>query len=773
MKKKKSRRWLYITIIAIAAALLVVFGTEIALYINLLLGNDIILKLSADNEVFNLVREQSATVTFEATTQTNLFCNAMCNSSFKDISSGRLIDQSNFTLSTGKSFSKTYSLQVQKFGFGQELYSFSIECHSAQSLLCHTSQMPTERTVLVALNYDLSDEEKQQKAELKARLEELSAGLGQMLGTEQALQEVSGALGQNLQLISIEKTGSNLTVKLSLLTAHLRDLQAYWEEQDYTRLENDTAAFELEYAQSQQETQIFNKSLSDLVKRYNTAAIELNATGQILHEIIVLLQDNPLPIQNANSEIDDFNFAAFKFNQRNTMEQKEKAVLGLLKKVNTTSLIINEMLRDQTLNIEVRADVIRTALCMANLSCNGYPSIIERARQTEFRLSNACNDLENLTEQLAHISSENSTNLSMQTVIAKYTDNLSSTHPNSDLIIQQLNSLPNLGQNFTKDLQRILPSRCSPRNITLKQLSVYKFETVDIPTASDVQVSIQFTEPVAKCCVSNKCAECCTAGECTYEPTLYPIIFVHGHAFNRQTSFEYSLDAFNKIEARLEQDGYLDAGAISTYSNVQPGVFGETRVPLNLKSSFYFDLFSGPEKFVVVQTKTQGIDSYAIRLREIVNQAKTMTGKDKVIIIAHSMGGLVTRRYMQVFGADSLYKVMLIATPNLGIEGEIADYCPIVGAQTECEEMNADSLFINKVNQAPITIPVFNIIGTGCKMPQGNGDGVVLEQNARLKGANNSVVNGTCNGLEMLHATLLDTDLHPKVYDIIKEALAR
>ena len=117
-------------------------------------------------------------------------------------------------------------------------------------------------------------------------------------------------------------------------------------------------------------------------------------------------------------------------------------------------------------------------------------------------------------------------------------------------------------------------------------------------------------------------------------------------------------------------------------------------------------------------------------------------------------------------------KAILIAVPNKGIVGKTADYCPIVGERLECEDMNADSLFINKLNQGSLSLPIYNIVGTGCSMALGPGDGVVLEKDAKLDGATNYLVNGTCKGLELLHTRILDTDSYPQVYQYIREALS-
>ena len=83
-------------------------------------------------------------------------------------------------------------------------------------------------------------------------------------------------------------------------------------------------------------------------------------------------------------------------------------------------------------------------------------------------------------------------------------------------------------------------------------------------------------------------------------------------------------------------------------------------------------------------------------------------------------------------------------------------------------------LFMNKLNRVDVPdIPIFNIVGTGCQMKQGEGDGVVLKDNVLLDKAKNYIVKGSCKGINFLHTELLDIDKYPEVYKIIKDILTK
>ncbi len=61
-----------------------------------------------------------------------------------------------------------------------------------------------------------------------------------------------------------------------------------------------------------------------------------------------------------------------------------------------------------------------------------------------------------------------------------------------------------------------------------------------------------------------------------------------------------------------------------------------------------------------------GIDDYAPLIREAVNRLCMESGKDRVIIVAHSMGGLVARAYLRKEGDTRIAKVITLGSPHKG-----------------------------------------------------------------------------------------------------------
>lgn len=53
-------------------------------------------------------------------------------------------------------------------------------------------------------------------------------------------------------------------------------------------------------------------------------------------------------------------------------------------------------------------------------------------------------------------------------------------------------------------------------------------------------------------------------------------------------------------------------------------------------------------------------------LNQKIEEIKSQTGKDKVNIVAHSMGGLLVKDYLNTYGKNSVDKLIFIGTPHLG-----------------------------------------------------------------------------------------------------------
>ena len=60
------------------------------------------------------------------------------------------------------------------------------------------------------------------------------------------------------------------------------------------------------------------------------------------------------------------------------------------------------------------------------------------------------------------------------------------------------------------------------------------------------------------------------------------------------------------------------------------------------------------------------LDAYTPRIDERIAQIRAATGAGRVILVCHSMGGLVARAYLRRFGAATVAKVITLGTPHHG-----------------------------------------------------------------------------------------------------------
>ena len=798
----KNNKALVVSVVVVLIVLFSVSGAKVFLLVNFLLGNDIVVKLNVDKEALSLTRGQAENVTFEASVTTNPFCSASCSSVFKDISRGTIIEQDKFILKpTIKSFHK-YTIKANRLGEGMELYRFTMECHSIKTFICQTDEQATTRNILVAVNHYLSEEDKALKAELKQKAELMAGQLSEVHGRKDtllgAIHELNITVSLGDQLESINSLEEGITSNLKGIN-RLEDL---WEKQDYSAFQSELEILNQDIKVSEEKLAGLDKDLLVVTRPYNVLVEELSLVREKLVSLRVLAFLNQAEAFYINNTVKEFNSASERFKQRDEMEKKKKIVLGIIDETEEILSSTHNTLKKETLKQQLQIDIAYDALCEIIGLCVQHPSIEERANQETFLLNKTCDDIDGLREELLLINAsmrdsyinENYTDnknfrqnisLKIKNIKQNITREYLAKLPENEDIIKELLIKENfhetesyLGHNLTPaliaELLRQAPSSCYSPDSKIDAINEFSINKITVNKTLPVQLKISLEEHQPQCCVFGECSDCCLESGCAQDPTNLPVVFLHGHAFNKDVSAEYSLDIFNKLQQKLEIDGYLNAGAISLYTKLDTpyGIWGMAPAPVTIKASYYFDLFHEPENYIVVQTKSESIDTYAVRLKELIDTINYKTGRQKVIIIAHSMGGLVSRRYMQIFGTDSVDKLILVGVPNKGIIGEIADYCPVVGEKLECRDMNAESLFMNKLNRGKLPdLNIYNVIGSGCEMDEGVGDGVVLEKNAMLEGADNFVINGTCKNIDKLHTEMLDIDKYPEVYFVIKNAL--
>lgn len=272
----------------------------------------------------------------------------------------------------------------------------------------------------------------------------------------------------------------------------------------------------------------------------------------------------------------------------------------------------------------------------------------------------------------------------------------------------------------------------------------------------------------------NSCSQDCRQSYTVQEAdpdNNYPIIFIHGHSPQEKNTAEYSISAFQEFQEKLEYDNqYLNKGILlpsSKESSLEKGLLGKLNLPVSFRTTYYLGVYD--EWGAIIGTEDeQSISTYADRIKEVVDTAKYYTGKNKVVLIAHSMGGLVAREYLLKYGTQNVDTLITIGTPNHGIYGYIQLLCP-VHSGSECGEMSAGSSFLANLNldETPGTTKYLTIAGN-CSLDDSNQpwDETIRVASVNLNGATNYVINGQALlGLDTFHGELTSPSRVPQVYN--------
>ena len=657
-KEVKHRSLLKVALIVIISIFIVIsVGAQVYLYINLLLGNDTLTKISVDEKHLTMRHGQEEKITFTATLSSNPFCEIDCEYNFEDLSRGETKDKGNFSILVIKPFVKEYTIKENRIGTGQELYRFEIKCRSKQTILCRTKGEDSMGNILITVDYNLSETDEENINFLKYNLESISDELYKF---ERNFQEINQTLPFIRQKIILDINNETDTFRENAesLRNNLEDLKKSWMMQDFDL----SGRINITKREAEKTEVMFNDLYFKIImpkEKYNSFVTGINKVYQEIMNVETDYYYNESQAEQFSDIINSFNLEALKFSEISSIEEKENLY-------NNISLLSGEI------------NLLKNSLFYENDSEHKKYSEYILTKLDEFELS---------------------------TIIS---------------------------ENITAD-------------------------------------KIIFGEPVLRCDMFGEYMECCDE-KCRNKN--YPIIFVHGHAFNKETSANAITEGFNSIQEELEKEGFLDAGVISLYAN-SSNELSKIPSPITLKVSYYYDVLKQGDNYVtIIQTRSENIDTYALRLKELIDSIKENTNKEKVILISHSMGGLVSRRYIQLFGEESVDKMILIGTPNKGIKGKIAEYCPVIGWDLECKDMLSDSEFIEKLNSYKSGLEIWNIVGDGCKMEEKTGDGIVLKESAVLKGSKNIIIMGDCTEIDNpLHLKLLNPEYYPKTLETIKTAL--
>ena len=212
-------------IAGIILLVMVFFGAQIAFLFNLLIGKDILVKLTVNQESFSLKHGEETEVSFQTSVTTNPFCQALCSSRFENLQNNKIIDEKRLELRPGLNTVNAYKIKAEEITRGLGVYRYTIKCHSLSTLLCRTGETPYTKNIVVTVSYDLNEEDKLRQQEIKKKLDSSLKQLEHFYAEMGLWQKVTIELEPVLDLSDFSSELYLLNLKLNVTVRLLEELQ--------------------------------------------------------------------------------------------------------------------------------------------------------------------------------------------------------------------------------------------------------------------------------------------------------------------------------------------------------------------------------------------------------------------------------------------------------------------------------------------------------------------------------------------------------------------
>jgi|GEM_PF-3467089 len=681
--------------------------------------------------------EGNITLNFDVGVGSFQFCHAACNMTLIDAYSKNTLDYSENIFLPNVHSKKVYSFDPHINGAGQKMYYLKVSCHNLKSLLCKTDEKVRTRSALITVNHNYTKSEYQKMIEIRDKLESLKSELINQSSYEDAVNRAVLTINST---IPISREISNFTYS----QIYLLDMaKSFYFNQNFLRAQEIIDKIYIpnmfgEWLAIKNQVLSFNQNVIDLKFLLNDSFDEVYHFYQ---------KTNPQKATLLKTI-----YLGFDAKKMGSFE-KILAFSGLNQvKSNVLNLTRNYTLEKAAFENEINHNMTLVYSLLGGQGRLGKEICVNEEKVNDLINSHNQNLLSYNPSFLEYI---NFVNDSLPLIFGNGTHFIS---PQASLLNQSgMNLLGILSYikidrfTYCENFSTLYPNALKASVIFLNHsLSQPVFEEVPIPSS--------------KCCIYGECSGC--------SERPYPVIFLHGHAVNKDNPPESSINVFSPIQNKLsDQKVIVNGGDINYDSASGDKLWSKMPIPLGVRATYYYVSYYDANILSKTIMKEEGIESYSIRLKEIIDLVLNETGSDKVIIIAHSMGGLVVRKYLMLFGESKVDRIMLIATPNHGITGKIEKFCGYLGDKKACSDMAENSVFLKKLSYYQPKLPVGVISGVGCDTNGKDGDGVVQADSAKLNYAKLYYVTGSCNDLlgTSFHNQLLLPDKYPGVYNTVKD----
>lgn len=711
--------------------------------------------LELDEQRLEIGHEQTTPVTFTLGVSNAPFCTAKCTYTITDHQTKEVVGRGEETFSTHAIREVTHEYTAPSTGRYHAPLQIRASCTNRAASLCQRANDTSIAATSATINLDFNQQEKELYEELQARLATYNNQTPAKLNNLQAIREVDDQRARSAATQAAQDQAA--------LRAHREELATAVDQENLPLVEQLLAEQPTPRAiRSYEELRVAEQ---EAVTRYEEILSEQDTIDALL-SITNSTEQTRLAMRLR---------AASNAHEAFTTQPPQASREAFTTLQNTTEQLLQEHNATTHQTAQALAQVNyqeRTMACtLKNTSCPQPPSTPTTFAQAVDNWRSACEELSALNETFAQAQSSYEQrirpNTSSQAIQQEIAATRNSTSYNQTQLLQAARNATLATNNQTERLAAQLTTSNQTTQLVQAHCPVLN-RTAQLPNTS-LQASlpeannattpyqpINFSEPT--CCNHLTCGSC--------EQPRQAILFVHGHAFAQSTPPESSLQSFERLAQALQEDaGIYYAGRI--YAQENTPAHQKIRGPVSLSTTYYYNSYAQQGESLRVAQKDYNLETFALRLREAIDATRQATGAQEVTIIAHSMGGLVTRSYLDIFGDEQIDKIVMLGTPNQGITGRTARICPLIGSARSCEDMRAGSIFLQGL-PASTGVETLTIAGVGCE--EREYDGVIEASSVELPEARNEQVNGTCVGTEqVLHTDLLRPDKHPEVLKLIQD----
>lgn len=761
-----------VALLSFALIVLIIGSFYVYRKLNLMIKEDIILEVD-DNYVSTWLKYGDV-YKFEAEAEINNYwlCTAMCEQRVIDMNTGYYLANETFYVTNNKKKSISTVITPRK-GYGQSIYQYEIKCQNIPSSRCPAGNDTYVRKSTLIINHEPNDAQKEVIAQAIYLFNNISYNTAYSeLNIDNAtniLYNVDVNFPEQMKTNAIKYNGL-----LNSLKNSERQIINDWNNDDYELAHGKISSI---YTQS---NELFN----------NTSILMNDVLGTVeKHNNIVRTHRNNL---NKAIIIKDMlryypgSITEFKNDAMTSLSLVNINTLKMNKLDNYDSLVREALLEsisiDETMNlfdtkiIETKNDYVDLYLA-DKLSCSVIGCNATEMNYTLLSIDDAKNRCilyqsimpnlliaKNITREkrtgyngsLSNIDAEEKAYIAYLLSNMQVNDSVINSRIGYYLSLLNITSLDDSTSSTNNLIYYSLEFQ--PMTDSLNNIAAYcgrveqdfSFDTFSIygqiipELGQQINVNL-IGEPIHKCCVYGECKQCGSDRK-------NPLILLHGHSFNQKNSAYQSTDVFNQLESMLSSKEYVSLGIWKPYADPKNAI--QTNVLF--KPTYYITTYIDVLGTSTIQSKDESIEEYSERLKNSIDNIKLITGSDKVDVVAHSMGGLVTRRYIQKYGPDDIEHLILIGTPNNGITDRVYSACKFFGNEKECDEMHQGSEFMKKLSESYPMPKTSLIIGKGCEMQGKDGDGVVTVESSKLGNYKTYYIEGNCTSASFLHNGMLN-----------------